>query len=104
MVELITEQQFDSFLEINEKLLVVDVFAEWCGPCKKLSVVLDSLNTELKEKVKFVKIDADNNPGFMEKFSIQALPTVIVFKDGKEIDKVVGFSPDKLKSIIQKAL
>ncbi|KAF0990228.1 hypothetical protein HZS_4817 [Henneguya salminicola] len=104
MVELITEQQFDSFLKINEKLLVVDVFAEWCGPCKKLSVVLDSLNTELKEKVKFVKIDADNNPGFMEKFSIQALPTVIVFKDGKEIDKVVGFSPDKLKSIIQKAL
>lgn len=74
-----------------DKITVVDFSAEWCGPCKMLHPVLDSLAGELDERVKFVKVDIDQSPTEANQFGIRGVPTMIVFHGGKEIDRMVGF-------------
>ncbi len=75
----------------TDKLTVVDFSAEWCGPCKMLHPVLDSLSGELADKVNFVKVDIDKSPTEANQYGIRGVPTMIVFHGGKEIDRMVGF-------------
>ncbi|HPR21622.1 MAG TPA: thioredoxin [Candidatus Sabulitectum sp.] len=75
----------------NDKLTVVDFSAEWCGPCKMLHPVLESLSEDLSAKVTFVKVDIDRSQGEANQFGIRGVPTMIVFHGGKEIDRMVGF-------------
>jgi thioredoxin 1 len=76
----------------SEGLVVVDFFATWCGPCKMLSPVLEQINED-RSDVKIVKVDIDNNMDLAKKYGIMSVPTVILFKDGKEVDKKIGFMP-----------
>lgn len=70
--------------------VLVDFFAEWCGPCKAMAPALDAVAKELKGKVKIAKIDVDQNPGITQQYHIQAMPTLMIFKDGKIADQRVG--------------
>lgn len=91
--------------EIKEGVVLVDFFATWCGPCKMLAPVIEELAAEYEGKVKVGKLDVDENPETAGKFGVQSIPTIIIFKDGEEADKVMGFqSKEALKERIDNAL
>lgn len=93
MSRIINTNEFINEVENRKGTVVVDFFATWCGPCKMLSPVYNSLGEEMKEKADFLKVDIDQSMGLSQKFSVTTVPTVIVFKDGKEVDRLVGFIP-----------
>ena len=70
--------------------LAVDFYATWCGPCRQLSPMLDKLAGGYTGKIKFVKVNVDESPGLAQNFQVQAIPTVLLFKDGKLADRIVG--------------
>ncbi len=72
---------------------VVDFYADWCGPCRMVSPVIESLSREYSGRVKFAKIDTDANQDLAERFNIMSIPTVIVFKNGKIHEQIVGAAP-----------
>lgn len=81
-----------SFSEIvkGDKPLLIDFFADWCGPCKMLSPIIQEVAKELNGKVRVIKIDVDKNPALTDKFQIRGVPTMILFKDGKPIWRQSG--------------
>lgn len=78
--------------EVSDGVTLVDFWATWCGPCKMLSPVLDELSKELKD-VKFGKVNVDHNPVASQQFRIASIPTLLLFKNGEVVDKIVGFRP-----------
>ncbi len=93
MSRIIKTNEFINEVENKKGTVVVDFFATWCGPCKMLSPVYDSLGEQMKEKTEFLKVDIDQSMELAQRFSVTTVPTVIVFKDGKEMDRLVGFIP-----------
>lgn len=85
----------DNFEEFKSKfpLSLLDFWAPWCGPCMRIGPIIEELASEMKGKVAFGKINTDENPGVAKKFMIQAIPTMIIFKDGEVADQVVGLLP-----------
>ena len=99
MAKIINSQEFDNTIESG--VVVVDFFATWCGPCKMLSPVIDELSGEL-ENVNFVKVDIDQSMDLAQKFKIVSVPTLKVFKNGEEVDTLIGFMPKEvLKSKVE---
>lgn len=88
----INTDQFDQVVIKSDKPVLVDFYAEWCGPCKMAAPVLDSLADEYKEKATIVKVDVDANNELAGKFGVMSIPTVILFKDGKEVNRQIGFA------------
>lgn len=80
-------------LVAQDQLLVVDFFATWCGPCKKLSPILDEVGAEFEGKANIVKIDVDESEDLAIEFGIRTVPTVLFFKSGQIVDKFVGAVP-----------
>lgn len=78
--------------ETKEGVVLVDFWANWCGPCKMLTPVLEQLSGEMKE-VKFFKVNVDENGELAQQFRIASIPTVMIFKDGEVVDKMMGFRP-----------
>lgn len=96
----LTTKEFSKFLSSSK--CVVDFSAEWCGPCKALSPVFKSIANEMPE-VSFAKIDIDDNHEVAAKYNIKSVPCILVFKDGNEVGRITGFSPEmktKLRSIL----
>lgn len=85
----------------KEGVIVADFFAKWCKPCKMLSPILEEISDEMKEDVQFIKIDIDDCPDLSQLFNINTIPTVMIIKDGKIEDRIVGFRP---KEEIQKKI
>jgi len=77
---------------INSGLTLVDFYAEWCGPCKMLGPVIEEVASELSD-VQVIKVNVDEHSDIAQKYGVMSIPTLIVFKDGKEVDKSVGFMP-----------
>lgn len=90
MVNKINENEFD---KTQSGVSVVDFNATWCGPCKMLGPVLEDLSGEYEGKVNFFGVDVDDNQDLAIKYGIQSIPAIVVFKDGKEVNRQVGFVP-----------
>lgn len=92
------EREFDEL--VKGDLVLVDFFATWCGPCKMLGGVLEEL-AESREALKIVKIDVDENTSLAKQYGIMSVPTLVLFKDGKEVSKTTGYmSIDELNEWI----
>ena len=87
---VVSDANFDQEVLKSAEPVVVDFFAEWCGPCKAMAPALDAVATELKGKVKIAKLDVDQNPAVTQKYAIQAMPTMMIFKGGKKVAERVG--------------
>ena len=85
----VTDANFEELVNAG-KPMVLDFWAEWCGPCRMVSPIIDELATEYEGKVTIGKMDVDNNNGVVAQFGIRNIPTVLFFKDGKLVDKQVG--------------
>ena len=97
MTAFVTDTSFEAEVIKSSEPVVVDFFAEWCGPCKAMAPALDQVSQEMAGKVKVVKIDVDQNPEITQKYRIQAMPTLMVFKDGKVAAEQVGALVQKKK-------
>jgi thioredoxin 1 len=95
----VTDQTFTT--ETNNGIVLADFFATWCGPCKMIAPVLEELDQDMGNQVKFVKIDVDQNQETANKFGIMSIPTLLLMKDGKVVDTLVGF---KSKEELEEAL
>ncbi|MCI6637999.1 MAG: thioredoxin [Bilifractor sp.] len=89
MVKMINQNEFDAEVMQAKGLVVVDMYADWCGPCKMMAPVMDSLSEDYDD-VKFVKVNVDNNPDLAAKFGVQSIPNFVFIKDGQKVDQVVG--------------
>jgi thioredoxin 1 len=89
-VKHITDGEFDTEVLQSSQPVVVDCYATWCGPCRQLAPIVESLAEEYSGKVKFVKVNVDDSPKVSQKFQIQAIPTLLFFKDGKLESTSVG--------------
>jgi thioredoxin 1 len=99
----VSDQSFKAEVE-SEGTVLVDFWAPWCGPCKMIAPVLEELNTELSG-LKIAKLNVDDNPESASRFGVMSIPTLIVFKNGEPVDKVIGFqSKDALKNVVNRHL
>ncbi len=98
MAEIIdtTDADFTSDVTETDRIVIVDLWAEWCGPCKMIEPVLKEIAEEYNDKVKVVRINIDQNQNTPVKFSVMNIPTLLFFKNGKEIDRVIGAVPKRL--------
>lgn len=100
-----TDGNFAKDVLSNSKPAIVDFWATWCAPCRALAPVIDEVANQYAGKLEVYKVDIDSNPDTPAKFGVRGIPTVILFKDGKVVDQVVGAVPKgQLEALIQKAL
>lgn len=98
----ISDAQFDAEVLKSDIPVIVDFYAEWCGPCKMAAPVIDKLSDEYAGKVKIVKIDVDQNE-ISAKYGVMSIPTVIAFKNGEEADRQIGYGgEEKYREMITK--
>ncbi|KIE57941.1 thioredoxin [Methylacidiphilum kamchatkense Kam1] len=90
LIKSITSKEFENEVIKSPQVVVVDFWAEWCGPCHMLSPVLDELAKELDGKIKFVKVNVDQEPNLAYQYSIQSIPTLLIFKGGQIKGKQIG--------------
>lgn len=101
-MKIVNKQEFEN--TIKEGVVLVDFFATWCGPCKMLAPVLDELSKEITD-VKFIKVDVDQENELASQYGIMSIPTLYMLKDGKVVNKAMGFQPkETLESFIKSAL
>ncbi len=99
----VNDQNFETEVLKSSEPVLVDFWAEWCGPCKMMSPVVDEVAGELSGKVKVVKINIDENPNIPTRYGIRGIPTFMVFRDGQLVEtKVGGMSKSQLSSWIEK--
>ncbi len=89
----VTDANFDEIVLKSDKPVIVDFWAEWCGPCRMVGPIISELSQEYDGKALFTKLDVDSNPGVSAKFGIRNIPTVLFFKNGEIADKQVGAVP-----------
>ena len=97
----ITDDTFNEEVVNADTLVLVDFWADWCGPCKMIAPMVEELAEEFEGKIKFTKLDVDSNPQSATNFGIRGIPTLLIFDDGKPVDQVVGAVP---KSVLKKRL
>lgn len=92
MIE-VNANNFEQEVMNEDKVIVADFWATWCGPCRMLSPILSEVSEEMSDKIKVVKINVDDNPMLAQQFRVKNLPTVMVIKNGQIRDMMVGFRP-----------
>ncbi|GBE90732.1 thioredoxin [Nostoc cycadae] len=100
----IQENEFNTLLT-QEKILVVDFTATWCGPCRLISPLMEQLAEEYQGRAKVVKVDVDNNKPLFKQYGLRSIPAVLIFKDGDLVEKIVGVSPyEEFSGAVEKLL
>jgi len=89
----VNDSNFEELVIKSVKPVLVDFWAEWCGPCRMVGPIIEEISREYSDKALVVKCDVDNSPGIAAKYSIRNIPTILFFKDGKIADKQVGAVP-----------
>lgn len=103
LVPMIDAAQFASDVEGGAGVTLVDFYADWCGPCKMITPVLEQLAEEFEGKLSIVKINADEEADVLAKYGVRGLPTMMVFKDGQSVDVTVGAQPyPAIKAMLEK--
>jgi len=101
----VTDDTFDAEVKNSDLPVVVDFWAEWCGPCKQIGPALEELSAELEGKVKIVKVDVDSNPNSPATLGVRGIPSLFIFKDGQPVANVTGARPkDALASWINETI
>lgn len=90
----LTDENFDTEVTNNNSLIIIDFWAEWCGPCRMMAPVFEKLSAEYVGKLRFAKLDTDKYPQIAAQFGIQGIPSLFVIKKAEVIDKIVGFAPE----------
>ncbi|GFI60916.1 thioredoxin [Clostridiales bacterium] len=93
MIKVISNETFKDEVMKSDKPVLVDFFATWCGPCKMVGPVLEKLSNEYEGKVKFAKLDIDNANDLATQYSVFSVPSMLIFKGGKEVGRIVGALP-----------
>ena len=89
---------FDELLTVSDLPVLVDFYATWCGPCKMMAPILEQVNQQIKGKLRIVKIDTDRYPQLASRYHIEALPTLVLFKNGEPVDRIEGvIQPQQLE-------
>jgi len=101
----VSEENFKVLVLESKTPVLVDFWAAWCGPCRMVAPILHKLQDEYGDKIKIVKVDVDTNPKLAEQYRVMSIPTLIAFKDGKEVDKIIGAQGEtKFKETIDKVI
>jgi thioredoxin len=90
--QAVTDENFSAFLQ-SDKLILVDFWATWCGPCKMMAPVLEEVSDEYDEKLVVGKLDVDQNPATAQQFGIMSIPTILAFKNGEVVKQIIGYRP-----------
>lgn len=105
MVSEVKRSNFKEEVILSDKLVLVDLYAPWCGPCRALAPVLEEIAEKYQDEVKVVKVNVDEEESIAQRFGVMSIPTVIFFRDGKAVASFVGLkSPSEIESIVEKHL
>ena len=100
-----SDSTFDAEVLKHPGSVLVDFWAEWCGPCKALAPVLDGLATDYKGQIKVVKVNVDESPNAPQQYKVRGIPTLVFFKNGQVVEQLVGNQPrDAIKGVIDKVI
>jgi thioredoxin 1 len=100
----LNDDNFDSIIKNSTMPFMIDFYATWCGPCRALSSFIDKISSECTGKLLLAKCDVENATNTVEKYNISNLPCIILFNNGKEIDRVVGFNQAKTRELVDSIL
>lgn len=92
-LQSINDSNFEEQVLNSKGCILVDFWAEWCGPCRALTPRLEEISTEMSERATIFKLNIDENPNSPAKFHVKSIPTMIIFKDGKEVEQLLGNQP-----------
>ncbi len=102
MVMHVSDETFEKEVLQSPQPVLVDFYADWCGPCRALAPIVEEIAHELNSKLKVVKLDVDQNQETAMQYGVQSIPTLLIFKNGKEVERLIGYmSKSKLLSKIE---
>ena len=101
----VNSENFEKEVKNSDFPVIIDFYADWCGPCQMMKPVFEALSKDYKGKLKFAKLNTDESPDIAEEFNVEGIPCLVIIKNGKEVDRIIGFnSQTMLKQKIDKII